>query len=401
MIPKTLIAFLLLNISAVVMAQPYVYQVAAEPQQIEVIYKQAHSKLQRFLNKKHSASEAISLLEEIIAEYNQLREETQDKYWMNLMATDIRSLLSELQNKGIQLYQDGMSASDKLKRQEDLNLAYQYLHMASQLSGPGYMLEQVRGQIAQALGDAPVALQHYQRSLSFYQKKPPTVPDPDLAYNYYRISFLQEIHQKKPLTEVFQTVQSGLDFLQTLSKSVERNQNTALLQRYVAVQDILQRRQLDLYLRMPERSSEALLAYEKALKVYPKDYIIHIGYGNLLEQAKQSDVAAAIYKQAITLNTDNYLAKLSLGRLYYNRGAELLKQANQSEDLKKATLLEAQAKAFYLDATPYLEAALIQKDNREMVLQVLLQISAYLNDVQAYKKYKQHLLELRSQGTSS
>jgi len=400
MLRPFLITFLLLNTLAAANATPHVYHLAAQQESAEQIYTQANSKLQRFLKGKHSATEAIALLEEIIADYNHLQEKTKEKTWMTLMATDIRLLLGELQNKGIALYQESVTSPQQPNRLENLQLAYQYLRMANQLSGPGYMLEQIQGQIAQSLGESTLALQHYYRSLSIYQKNPPTEIDPDVAYNYFRISAIQETDQKGSLTEALQTVESGLKFLQGLQAEIQKIGNKATLERYQAVQEGLKRRQLDLFLRMPEQQTKALKAYQNAIQEYPKDYIIHLGYGNLLEQARQGDAAAAIYKQALRLNSDKHLAQLSLGRLYYSRGAELLQKANLSKNPQEITLYEKQARAFYQDAIPYLEAVLKQADNRSMVLQVLLQISAYLNDLEAYQKYKQQLQELQS-GTPS
>lgn len=399
MLPKILIAFLILTALPIAEAQPEASLLVAQIQQPEQIYQQAHGKLQRFLNEKLSATESVTLLEAIIADYHQLRTQTQEKSWLILMATDIRLLLDALQKKGIQLYQEASSSTDLTARTEDLQLAYQYLLMASQLSGENYLLEPIRGQIAQSLGDFSVALQHYLRALALYQNSPPMLPDPDIAYNHYRISYIQELQQKKPTSEALKTVQAGLNVLHGMASVVEKSGNGDLLQRYRSALETLERRQLDLFLRTPDQRSAALKAYQKALQNYANDYIIHIGYGNLLEQDQQNDAAAAIYKQAIALEPSNGLARLSLGRLYYTQGARLLQLANQSTDRHVKSAYESEAKDFYLEAMPHLDAAMSMPNNRAAILQVLLQITAYLNDLQAYQKYKLQLQQY-TQGTN-
>lgn len=370
---------------------------ASSPEQL---YRQGKGKLQRFLKETLSPSESLSLLESLLQDYAQLRQLDQQQQWLKPMAADMRLLLQDLQNKGLALYQTAQQRPATWV--QDLQLAYQYLQIANQLAGQNYMLEQLQGQVAQSLGEIPLALKHYERALALYQQTPPKLPDPDLAYVYYRSARLLENHLKRPPAEALQKIQAGLVFLQQIQPAVRQSGLAELQQRYQTVSEVLERQQLDLYLRLPEQRPQALKAYQAALKRHPQDYVIHIGYGNLLEQSQQPEAAAAVYKQAIALEPQQGLGHFSLGRLYYTQGSQWLQQAQahrKAGETSQAQREEAKGRDLYQQAQLQLEAALSLPDNRAMVLQVLQQISTYLNDLKAYQKYHQQWLQLQQTKT--
>ncbi len=80
--------------------------------------------------------------------------------------------------------------------------------------------------------------------------------------------------------------------------------------------------------------------------------------GNMYDlNLKQHDKAEADYKKAIELKPDFYDAVYSLGAMLYNTGVEILKKADDVQDLKKYNKMKSEALDYFKKALPYLEKA--------------------------------------------
>ena len=103
---------------------------------------------------------------------------------------------------------------------------------------------------------------------------------------------------------------------------------------------------------------------------------------------ERTDRAAAMgeYAAAIEIDGDRALAHFNLGALYVNDAVALFQEANAEEDYLMAESLQAEGKAKFLLARPYLERALELEPGNRAVIQALMQIAIQTDDIEAYRR---------------
>lgn len=109
-----------------------------------------------------------------------------------------------------------------------------------------------------------------------------------------------------------------------------------------------------------EQVDEARTKLEEAIAAEPDNANLYYNLAFLYDQVGNEEKAIDAYKKAVELNPEYFEANFNLGVLYYNKGAEILKQANQM-DLKtyqkEGAAVEAKAKKQFELAMPYFERA--------------------------------------------
>ncbi len=108
------------------------------------------------------------------------------------------------------------------------------------------------------------------------------------------------------------------------------------------------------------RLDEALSSLEAAVKKDPNNEIFYYNIGIIYENNGDFDKASKNYQKVIELNSNHFEATFNLAAIYYNRGVEILGEANAmdlDEYQTKGKEVEARAKVEFEKALPYLEKA--------------------------------------------
>jgi tetratricopeptide (TPR) repeat protein len=101
--------------------------------------------------------------------------------------------------------------------------------------------------------------------------------------------------------------------------------------------------------------AEALLSM--AVEEDPNNHQLFFALGASYDNLGQDEKAAEAYEEAIAIKPDFMDALYNLAALYYNKGGDMLKAANDISDFKKYDKAKAAAEAMMLKALPHAEAA--------------------------------------------
>lgn len=132
-----------------------------------------------------------------------------------------------------------------------------------------------------------------------------------------------------------------------------------------------------------------------AVKKDTTNKVIYFAIGSNYDQMHNIELAEEAYKKAIKLDPDYFDANFNLGAMYFNKGGELINQANKLElGDNNYDKLVGEGKEFLKKALPYLEKAnQIQGKDRATLLS-LKEIYARLNMLDKLKEINQKISEL-------
>lgn len=113
------------------------------------------------------------------------------------------------------------------------------------------------------------------------------------------------------------------------------------------------------YYLTAELSDLALEYLAKAIEKDPTNQTFYFAQGALYDKLKEFDNAKASYEKAVELKDDYFDAYYNLGALYFNKGADMLKTANEIPPNQQAKYDAAVKESFkeLEKALPYLEKA--------------------------------------------
>ncbi len=129
--------------------------------------------------------------------------------------------------------------------------------------------------------------------------------------------------------------------------------------------------QLINYYLSTKQNKEAMEYLNTAIAKDQSNFSYYFVKGFLLENGNELEKAEIEYKKAIELKPDYYEPLISLGVIYYNRGAEQTRIAQDLSDFKKyEAAMKASLEQFKL-ALPFVERADAAKPDQEHVLETL------------------------------
>lgn len=134
--------------------------------------------------------------------------------------------------------------------------------------------------------------------------------------------------------------------------------------------------ELNFYTNQPELQDIALAKMEKAVNEAPTEENL-TDYGTMLMQ-KDQEKAFELYKKVLMLNPRNYTANLNSGAIIIDKAKKSVNDAEAAKDEKTRKKLLEDAKGYFQQALPYLEASLEEKQDNDNVLTALIQIYTYL-----------------------
>ncbi len=142
-----------------------------------------------------------------------------------------------------------------------------------------------------------------------------------------------------------------------------------------------------------DKSDLALEYLTKAIEKDPTNQTFYFAQGALYDKLKDFDNAKASYEKAVEIKPDYFDAYYNLGALFFNRGADMLKEANNIPPNKQAEYEAAVKESFkeLAKALPYLEKAHEIDSSEKSTMLTLKEIYFKLrNDNENYMaKYKE------------
>lgn len=153
--------------------------------------------------------------------------------------------------------------------------------------------------------------------------------------------------------------------------------------------------QLINYYLSTKQNNEALEYLNAAINKDPSNFSYLFVRGFLFENNNDLEKAEAEYLKAIELKPDYYEPLISLGVIYYNRGAELTRVAQDYKDMKQYNAAIAQSIVHFKESLPYVERADAAKPNEEHVLETLKSIYYRLEMMDKYNEVSNKLNELK------
>lgn len=146
------------------------------------------------------------------------------------------------------------------------------------------------------------------------------------------------------------------------------------------------------------KNEEALAYLNTAIEKDPENQSYFFVRGYLYESSKEFDKAEVEYLKAIEIKPDYYEPLISLGVIYYNRGAELTRVAQDISEMKKYQETMNQSLEHFKQALPYVERADEAKPNEEHVLETLKSLYYRLEMMDKYNEVTERLNTVKQGG---
>ena len=216
----------------------------------------------------------------------------------------------------------------------------------------------------------------------------------DQAIKYYQIALKNEFKEEgvyKNLSEIYlsQGKQAEAGQVMNVGKKVFPNSNAFLIGEIN-------------YLLKENKKQEALGKMEEAARLYPDNASLFVVLASTYESMKTPEMdlkAVENYKKAIELDGKSFDAAYNLAAYYYNKGADIINEANKLslKEQQKYDALKKDAEKMFNTALPYFEKALGINPKDIGTLTALKGIHASLNNLPKSNEYKK-LLDEASKG---
>ena len=167
--------------------------------------------------------------------------------------------------------------------------------------------------------------------------------DPQI-YSFYSNILIEEGKQEQAL-EILKT---GREFFDT-----DVNLIIAELNYYLGQEDFVK--------------AEELLTL--AVEEDPNNHQLFFALGSSYDNLGNFEKAENAYKEAVDIKSDFYDALYNLGVMYYNKGGDMLKKANNIKDFKRYEIEKNKADETMLKGLPYIEKCYtIEPDDKNILL---------------------------------
>ncbi len=123
-----------------------------------------------------------------------------------------------------------------------------------------------------------------------------------------------------------------------------------------------------------------------AVEEDPNNHQLFFALGSSYANLGKFEKAETAYKEAVSIKPDFFDALYNLGVMYYNKGGEMIKEANNMSDWKKADAHTKKAEGMMLKALPHIEACYELEPNDKNILIVLKELYYRNGNDAAYKE---------------
>jgi tetratricopeptide (TPR) repeat protein len=210
---------------------------------------------------------------------------------------------------------------------------------------------------------------NFEEAIQAFDKTKMINPKDTTGFMYAGVAAMQGGFYDKA-AENYYTLLNDLDFKEldvyTSLLWIERNHNQDLENALSLLEEArekypenldLMKEEINLLINM-EKTEEAKEKLELAIQAEPDNPSLYYSLAYLYDEVGETEKSINTYKKAIELNPEYFEANFNLAVIFFNKGVEVLKEANNM-DLetyqKKGKEIVAQADKFFEKSLPYLE----------------------------------------------
>ncbi|CAN5308383.1 hypothetical protein BH23BAC1_BH23BAC1_24260 [soil metagenome] len=255
---------------------------------------------------------------------------------------------------------------------EEAAEAYNKAKELEKENSPNYVLSEQRleGLWGEFLNRGATAYQDgdYEEAVENFTKATTLKPEDTTAYLYGGIAAQQANKYDEALDHYYKLVDLGYNDVDIYSSIIflERTHNEdndkalealrSARERFPENKDLL-KEEINLLI-ITEKVDEARSKLQEAVAQEPDNATLHYNLGFLYDQTGDAEQAINSYAKAVEIDPEYFEANFNIAVNYYNKAAELLKQANNmdlKEYQKEGKPLEEKAKEHFRKSLPYLE----------------------------------------------
>ena len=122
-----------------------------------------------------------------------------------------------------------------------------------------------------------------------------------------------------------------------------------------------------------------------AVEEDPNNHNLFFALGSSYDNLGEFEKAENAYLEAVDIKTDFYDALYNLGVMYYNKGGDMLKEANNIKDFKKYEIAKNNAEQTMLKGLPFIESCYNIDSEDKNILLVLKELYYRNGDDEKYK----------------
>jgi tetratricopeptide (TPR) repeat protein len=153
---------------------------------------------------------------------------------------------------------------------------------------------------------------------------------------------------------------------------------------------------INYYLLTAKEPKKALKYLNTAIEKYPEQSQYYSAKGQIFDETGEKEKARKFYEKALEINPEDFTATYNLGVIFYNRGVEIISEANKIKDEEKYKKKKAEADEQFKKAIPYMEKAHQIKPEEKQVMKTLKTLYYRLRTqneeyLQKYKKIQKEL----------
>ncbi len=147
---------------------------------------------------------------------------------------------------------------------------------------------------------------------------------------------------------------------------------------------------INYYLLTAKEPKKALKYLNKAIEEHPEKPQFYAAKGQIYDETGDLEKAKKFYKKALEIDPKNFTAAYNLGVIYFNKGVDIVKEANKIKDEEKYRKKKKEADESFLKAVPYMEKAHELKPDEKQVMSTLKTLYYRLRteNEEYLKKYK-------------
>ncbi len=123
-----------------------------------------------------------------------------------------------------------------------------------------------------------------------------------------------------------------------------------------------------------------------AISEDPNNHMLFFALGSSYDNLNEFDKAVKAYEEAIEIKSDFFDALYNLGVMFYNKGGDMIKEANNMKDWKKADALTKKAEDTMMKALPHIESCYDIDGNDKNVLLILKELYYRNGNTNKYKE---------------
>ena len=152
--------------------------------------------------------------------------------------------------------------------------------------------------------------------------------------------------------------------------------------------------EINLYIQL-NRTTELIEKLGDAIDLDPENDLLYFNRGTIYDQEGNIEKAEADYITALEINPNSFATNYNIGALYFNYGAKINGDANNTSADTKYKALKKQATSYFDKALPYLETAFdLEPEDRNSIIS-LKQLYALKGHYDKSNEMKKILAELK------